>query len=304
MNTRRQFLATAPLGLAGAMAARTGSNATGEPVSQAGAATQSPASGSPPPLKAIPADATVLNWIPKHEDLRYTFGGVPAKHRIKPGTRIVSWTDRICFDGMVKTTKDLASKVVPLGHDKPADGALLHRRGRVGRYGGSAPDQGATGAHYAISSDFPGSGALVRTDRTAMLLADLPETTWRYEVDKARNVARTRSRDGRHSWEVPLAPFLGCLGVAPAINEARSTIVPGPFGGNMDCWEVRPGNTVFLGVNMPGALLSFGDGHYAQGEGATTGVAVEGAMNVELDASSCSRRRRRRCRGSRTRNAR
>ena len=44
------------------------------------------------------------------------FGGVPPKHRIKPGTRIVSWTQD-CFDGMVKTTKDLASKVVLLGHE-------------------------------------------------------------------------------------------------------------------------------------------------------------------------------------------
>ena len=26
-------------------------------------------------------------------------------------------------------------------------------------------------------------------------------------------VARARSRDGKHTWEVPLAPFLGCLGV-------------------------------------------------------------------------------------------
>ena len=66
------------------------------------------------------------------------------------------------------------------------------------------------------------------------------------------------------------------------MNEARSTIVPGPFGGNMDCSEVRAGNTVFLGVNVPGALLSFGDGHYAMGEGEIMGAAIEGAMNVEV----------------------
>ena len=89
-------------------------------------------------------------------------------------------------------------------------------------------------------------------------------------------------QDGKHTWEVPLAPFLGCLGVAPAMAEVRSTIVPGPFGGNMDCWEVRAGNTVFLGVNVSGALLSIGDGHYAMGEGEIMGAAIEGAMNVEL----------------------
>jgi len=50
----------------------------------------------------------------------------------------------------------------------------------------------------------------------------------------------------------------------------------------MDCPEVRAGNTVFLGVNVPGALLSFGDGHYAMGDGEIMGAAIEGAMNVEL----------------------
>src|SRR5207237_6527154 len=72
------------------------------------------------------------------------------------------------------------------------------------------------------------------------------------------------------------------LGVAPAAGEVRTTIVPGPFGGNMDCPEVRAGNTVFLGVNVPGALLSFGDGHYAMGEGEIMGAAIEGAMHVDV----------------------
>jgi acetamidase/formamidase len=115
-----------------------------------------------------------------------------------------------------------------------------------------------------------------------MLGPDFPETTWRYDLDSAHTFARTTARDGRHSWSVPLAPFLGCIGVAPASGEARTSIVPGNFGGNMDCPEVRAGNTVFLGVNMPGALLSFGDGHYAMGEGEIMGAAIEGAMNVDV----------------------
>ena len=50
----------------------------------------------------------------------------------------------------------------------------------------------------------------------------------------------------------------------------------------MDCPEVRAGNTVYLGVNVPGALVSFGDGHYAMGDGEIMGAAIEGAMNVEV----------------------
>ena len=45
---------------------------------------------------------------------------------------------------------------------------------------------------------------------------------------------------------------------------------------------MRAGNTVFLGVNVAGALFSIGDGHYAMGEGEIMGAAIEGAMNVEV----------------------
>jgi hypothetical protein len=54
----------------------------------------------------------------------------------------------------------------------------------------------------------------------------------------------------------------------------RSSLVPDAFGGNMDTPEMRAGTTCYLGVNVPGALLSLGDGHARQGEGETCGVAV------------------------------
>lgn len=101
-------------------------------------------------------------------------------------------------------------------------------------------------------------------------------------MNAQKSAARTTSGDGKLAWDVPLAPFLGCLGVAPASGEVRSTLVPGTFGGNMDCPEVRAGNTVFLGVNVRGGLVSFGDGHYAMGDGEIMGAAIEGAMNVEM----------------------
>jgi acetamidase/formamidase len=69
--------------------------------------------------------------------------------------------------------------------------------------------------------------------------------------------------------------------VAPAL-EVRSALVPDAFGGNMDTPEMRAGVTCYLGVNVPGALFSIGDGHARQGEGETCGVAVECAMNTVL----------------------
>jgi len=45
---------------------------------------------------------------------------------------------------------------------------------------------------------------------------------------------------------------------------------------------MRAGSTVFLGVNVEGAMFSVGDGHYRQGEGEACGTAVEGAMTTTL----------------------
>jgi acetamidase/formamidase len=50
----------------------------------------------------------------------------------------------------------------------------------------------------------------------------------------------------------------------------------------MDTPEMRAGASCYLGVNVPGALFSVGDGHYRQGEGESCGTAVEGAMDVWL----------------------
>ncbi len=283
MNTRRQFLATAPLGVAGLIAACDKGVHASADVATPGAtgAAPPPPGKAPNPIATVPADAPVLNWIPKHEDLVYTFGGAAPKQRIKPGTRIVTWTED-CFDGVVATAADLPSKKMVPGHDNPQTGPFFVEGAEVGDTLAIHLVKVDPARAYAVSSFGPGFGALVGNDQTAMLGPDFPETTWRYDVDATRNVARSSSRDGKHSWEVPLAPFLGCLGVAPAGGEVRTTIVPGNFGGNMDCPEVRAGNTVYLGVNVPGALVSFGDGHYAMGDGEIMGAAIEGAMNVEV----------------------
>jgi acetamidase/formamidase len=290
MTTRRQFLVHAPIGVAGVLGAcRNGGSATDSataatasgaaPVAQSG--TPVAGAGPRPLLASIPANAAVLQWTPKHEELVYTFGGAAPRQRIKPGTRIVSWTED-CFDGTVKTAADLPSKVMPPGHDNPQTGPLFVEGAEPGDTIAVHILRLEPARSFGVSSFGPGFGALVGTDQTAMLGPDFPETTWRYDIDAARGIARTTTRDGKHAWELPLAPFLGCLGVAPAGGEARTTIVPGNFGGNMDCPEVRAGNTVFLGVNAPGALLSFGDGHYAMGDGEIVGAAIEGAMNVEV----------------------
>jgi acetamidase/formamidase len=110
----------------------------------------------------------------------------------------------------------------------------------------------------------------------------LPEIVWLYEVDPTARTVRYSARRGDYSIDLPLEPMHGTVGVAPPNLEVRSPLVPGSHGGNMDSPEVRAGTTVYLGVNVEGALFSIGDGHYRQGEGETCGAAVEGAMNTVL----------------------
>ncbi len=279
MTTRRNFLLGAPVGIAGALASSRA--ASGATQSSSGALVSARNVNPRSLLAAVPSDAPVLRWIPRHDELVYSFGGAAPRQRITSGTRIITWTED-CFDGTVRTAADLPSKKMPAGHDNPQTGPFYLEDAEPGDTIAVHILALDPARNYGVSSFDPEFGALVGTDQTAMLGPDFPETTWRYDVDAARRVARTTTSDGAHAWEVPLAPFLGCLGVAPASGEVRTSIVPGNFGGNMDCPEVRAGNTVFFGVNMPGALLSFGDGHYAMGEGEIMGAAIEGAMNVDV----------------------
>jgi acetamidase/formamidase len=107
----------------------------------------------------------------------------------------------------------------------------------------------------------------------------LPERTWIYEIDPAAGVVRFDALDSAYQVDLPLDPMHGTVGVAPALDEVRSSLAPGDWGGNMDTPEMRAGTTCYLGVNVPGAMFSLGDGHARQGEGETCGVAVECEMD-------------------------
>src|SRR2546422_10622392 len=103
-----------------------------------------------------------------------------------------------------------------------------------------------------------------------------------YKVDKASKSVFFRALDSDYGTTFPLEPFHGTIGVAPAAYEVRNVLVPEMFGGNMDTPEARAGTTIYLGVNVEGALFSLGDGHYTMGEGEACGGAVEGAMDTIL----------------------
>jgi acetamidase/formamidase len=80
--------------------------------------------------------------------------------------------------------------------------------------------------------------------------------------------------------KVPLRPFCGTVGVAQAAPGSFSTLPPYRTGGNMDIRDLTEGVVLHLPVEVPGALVSIGDPHAAQGDGEVCGTALESPMSV------------------------
>jgi acetamidase/formamidase len=209
----------------------------------------------------------------------YTFGGAAPVATLRPGQVLSTWT-RDCFGGRVRSTSDMASQVTDPRYLNPQTGPFWVE--------GAEPGD-TVAIHFlsieprfdwGVSTTVPFFGSLTATPTTAMLHDPLPERTWIYTIDPAERVVRYSALDSSYEVDLPLDPMHGTVGVAPPLGEVRSSLTPGSWGGNMDTPEMRTGTTCYLGVNVPGALLSLGDGHARQGEGETCGVAVECAMDT------------------------
>jgi acetamidase/formamidase len=210
--------------------------------------------------------------------LTYTFGGAAPVMSVKPGTVLSTWTHD-CFAGRVRSVKDRVSEVCDPRFINPQTGPF---------YVEGAEPGDTLAVHFVsiepreargVSTTVPFFGSLTGTGTTALLHEALPERTWIYEIDKQSRLVRYSALDSPYQVDLPLDPMHGTVGVAPALGEVRSSLTPGDWGGNMDTPEMRAGTTCYLGVNVEGAMFSFGDGHARQGEGETCGVAVETAMD-------------------------
>jgi amidase len=113
---------------------------------------------------------------------------------------------------------------------------------------------------------------------------ELPErelAEWR--VDNERSTATlVKSETKLGNLTIPLAPMLGCFGVAPSGGQAISTATSAEHGGNMDYRGFVSGVTVYFPVFVPGALLHVGDGHATQGDGEIVGTGIEISMEVQF----------------------
>lgn len=210
--------------------------------------------------------------------LLYTFGGAAPVTSIHPGTRI-STSTRDCFAGLVTGTDQRVSQVCDPRYLNPQTGPFYVEGAEVGdtiavHFLSIEPRY-----DFGVSTTVPFFGALTSSHDTATLQPALPELTWIYRLDPAQRTVLFEALESDHEIILPMDPMHGTVGVAPPLGEVRSSLTPGSWGGNMDTPEMRRGATCYLGVNVEGALLSFGDGHARQGEGETCGVAVECAMD-------------------------
>jgi acetamidase/formamidase len=96
-----------------------------------------------------------------------------------------------------------------------------------------------------------------------------------YELDAATMTGRSHL-----GHTVALRPFLGVMGMPPNEPGRHSTIPPRTCGGNLDCRELVSGSTLYLPIEVDGALFSCGDGHAAQGDGEVAGTAIECPMEL------------------------
>lgn len=172
-----------------------------------------------------------------------------------------------------------------------------HRGERV-----TQPGNPMTGPFYVEGAE-PGDTLAVRLDRVrpnrdygfaATVVAEnvvepnfvreLPEPlSGRWSIDPEEwTVTLEEPQTALGRLVLPMAPMIGCFGVAPARGEAISTATSGPHGGNMDYRGHVEGVTVYFPVFVPGALFHIGDGHAIQGCGEIVGTGVEISLEVEF----------------------
>ncbi|WP_251331035.1 acetamidase/formamidase family protein [Haloplanus pelagicus] len=186
---------------------------------------------------------------------------------IEPGDTVAVETED-AFEGAIETEDDLPSEVLGEGHN-PQNGPITVAGATPGdalavtieRIEPRGPQPRGT------TCTVPYFGGLSATDRTAMLHDPLPEIVKKLRVTTEGTV-----------WDdditIPYEPFVGTIGTSPRIDSVNA-LTPFKHGGNMDLPDVRPGNTIYLPVEVEGGYLYLGDCHAAQGDGELCGVAIE-----------------------------
>ena len=226
-----------------------------------------------------------MKRISREQAMEYFFDGKREPViRVEPGESFQVETED-AFSGQVKSLEDLGRR-----HTHKTHQTTPHL---------SNPMAGPVYVEGAVKGDV----LAIRIEE--IVVADIGRTYWSGESGPLRESARWpelgkpffqeihhqpgpsgTTRDGRGilndriSWD--LAPFIGTIGAAPDVEVETSVIGQGPWGGNMDCRDIKEGTIIYLPVFHEGGLLSLGDVHASQGDTEFYGTANETQAEVTL----------------------
>jgi amidase len=197
--------------------------------------------------------------------------------RVKQGERVTIHTDD-AFESRITKEQDLPSRALATAKFlNPQTGPIYVEGAESGDTLAVRIESIEPRRDFAVSVLIRYFGGLTSTNFTRTLQEPLPERVWIWNlVDEG-----TKLVNEELGVKLPWEPFLGTLAVAPDL-EAITALAPGPFGGNMDVPDVKPGNTVYLPVWNFGALFYTGDCHARQGQGELCGVAMEITSKVTV----------------------
>jgi len=204
----------------------------------------------------------------------------PVAARINPGDTVKTSTRDASNDVFSPSDKTVMSKL-DLSAVNPQTGPFYIEGAEPGDTLVVHIDDISLNRDFGWGMSLPYFGALAPEYKTAMVTEPVPDKLFAWHLDADKNVGvldLPNSKIGKV--EVPLRPFFGTIGTAPAGKECISSLVPGPHGANMDFNEVVKGVTMYFPVFEPGALFMLGDGHAAQGDGEIDGAAIETSFNV------------------------
>src|SRR5689334_3755224 len=176
-------------------------------------------------------EGKVVRYQLNPKDLKYTYSASYAPvARLKSGN-ILETNTVDCFGNAIKKPGDTLSMAPG---DNPLTGPFYIEGAEPGDTLAIKILDLQVDGNQGIGALAPGFGAINSTNYTPMLNPPIKEKIWFYPIDHATNTATFQALDSKYTVKIPLHPFFGCIGVAPAGGEARSSVVPEAFGGNMD----------------------------------------------------------------------
>jgi len=178
-----------------------------------------------------PEEGRVVRYEVKPSELKYTYAASYAPVARLQSGNILETNTVDCFGNAIKKPGDTLSMAPG---DNPLTGPFYVEGAEPGDTLAVKILEIKVDSDQGIGALAPGFGAINATNYTPMINPPIPEKIWFYPIDRAANMATFQALDSKYTVKIPLHPFYGCIGVAPAGGEARSSVVPEAFGGNMD----------------------------------------------------------------------